>query len=190
MDSSALHIYICVCVYIYICIYDKLWHASFLSRCATSQWCHNGRDGVSHRQPHDYILNRLFRHRSKKKSKLRVTGLCVGNSQVTGGFPAQMASNAENDSVWWHHHVTKLISYYWTFGKGDQQSRLDHRKGPVLWGFDVNVFYSLKRCLIKVALKVIWHPAMFIWRHWKAMREANCHTHVSKEVFITYSSCE
>ena len=37
-------------------------------------------------------------------SKLRVTGLCVGNSPRTGEFPAQMASNAENVSIWWRHH--------------------------------------------------------------------------------------
>ena len=30
-----------------------------------------------------------------KTSKFRVTGLCAGNSPVTGEFPAQMASNAE-----------------------------------------------------------------------------------------------
>ena len=30
--------------------------------------------------------------------------LCAGNSPVTGEFLAQMASNAENISVWWHHH--------------------------------------------------------------------------------------
>ena len=53
-------------------------------------------------------LNCLFRHRSKKRSKLRVTGLCAGNSPVTGEFPAQMASNAENVSIWWRHHVIKL----------------------------------------------------------------------------------
>ena len=41
----------------------------------------------------------------KKKSKLRVTGLCVGDSMVTGEFPAQMASNAENASIWWRHHA-------------------------------------------------------------------------------------
>ena len=35
----------------------------------------------------------------RKKSKLRVTGLCAGNSPVTGEFPAQMASNAENVSI-------------------------------------------------------------------------------------------
>ena len=51
------------------------------------------------------LLNRLFRLRSKKTSKLRVTGLCAGNSPETGEFPAQMASNAENVSIWWRHHV-------------------------------------------------------------------------------------
>ena len=32
----------------------------------------------------------------KKTSKLRVTGLCGGNSPVTSELPTQMASNAEN----------------------------------------------------------------------------------------------
>ena len=45
-----------------------------------SRWRHNGHDSVSNHQPHDCLLNRLFRRRSKKTSKLRVTGLCVGNS--------------------------------------------------------------------------------------------------------------
>ena len=67
-------------------------------------WRHNGRDSVSNHQPHDCLLNRLFRRRSKKTSKLHVTGLCVGNSPGTGEFPAQMASNAENISIWWRHH--------------------------------------------------------------------------------------
>ena len=39
----------------------------------------------------------------EKTSKLRVTGLCAGNSPVTGEFPAQMASKAENVSMWWRH---------------------------------------------------------------------------------------
>ena len=40
----------------------------------------------------------------KNPSKLGVTGLCAGNSPVTGEFLAQMASNAENVSIWWRHH--------------------------------------------------------------------------------------
>ena len=46
----------------------------------TSRWRHNERDGVSNHQPHDCLLNRLFRRRTKKTSKLRVTGLCAGKS--------------------------------------------------------------------------------------------------------------
>ena len=52
--------------------------------------------GVSDHQPHDSLLSRLFRWRSKKASKLRVTGLCAGNSPATSEFPAQGASNVEN----------------------------------------------------------------------------------------------
>ena len=62
----------------------------------TLQWRHNGRGSVSNHQPHDCLLNRWFRRRSKKTSKLRVTGHCAGNSPGTGEFPVQMASNAEN----------------------------------------------------------------------------------------------
>ena len=51
----------------------------------------------------------FFRRRSKEISKLRVTGLCVENSPETGEFPAQMASNAENVSIWWRHHGV----YFW-----------------------------------------------------------------------------
>ena len=73
--------------------------------CYSLQWRHNEHNSVSNHQPHDCLLNRLFRCRSKKTSKLRVTGLCARNSPGTGEFPAQMASNAENISIWWRHHV-------------------------------------------------------------------------------------
>ena len=43
-------------------------------------WRHNDHVAVSNHQPHDCLLNRLFRRRSKKTSKLHVTGLCAGNS--------------------------------------------------------------------------------------------------------------
>ena len=79
-----------------ICLYYK-WHVTLQRR-------YNGCDGVSNHQPRDCLLNRLFGCRSKKTSKLRVTGLFAGDSPVTGEFPAQKASNAENVSIWWRHH--------------------------------------------------------------------------------------
>ena len=41
-------------------------------------------------------------------SKLRDTGPYAGNSPVASAFPAQMASNAENVSIWWRHHDCDL----------------------------------------------------------------------------------
>ena len=71
---------------------------------STLQWCHNGHEGISNHQPRHCLLNHLFRRRSKKISKFRVTGLCAGNSPVNGEFPTQMASNVENVCIWWRHH--------------------------------------------------------------------------------------
>ena len=47
---------------------------------STLQWRHNDHNGIWNHQHHGCLLNRLLGHRSKKTSKLRVTGLCAGNS--------------------------------------------------------------------------------------------------------------
>ena len=62
----------------------------------TLQWRHNERDGVSNYQHHDCLLNGLFRRKWQKTLNFRVTGPCAGNSHLTGEFPTQRASNAEN----------------------------------------------------------------------------------------------
>ena len=67
------------------------------------RWRHNERDSVSNHQPHDCLLNRLFRRRSKKTSKLRVTGLCVDrwiprtNGQLRGKCFHLMTSSWHQD---------------------------------------------------------------------------------------------
>ena len=58
-------------------------------------WRHNGRHGVSNHRHLDHLLNHLFRRRSKRIPKLRVTDIWKGNPPVTGGLPTQRASNAE-----------------------------------------------------------------------------------------------
>ena len=74
------------------------------------QWRRNERHGVSKDRRLDCLLNRLFKRRSRKTSKLPVTGLCAGNSPMAGEFPAQRASNVENVSIWWRHH--DVIMYF------------------------------------------------------------------------------
>ena len=73
----------------------KIWKTSFFHNIAlvrgmlakTLQRRHNESDDVSIHQRVDYMLNRLFRCRSKKPSKLRVTDRYEGNPPVTGCFP-------------------------------------------------------------------------------------------------------
>ena len=84
----------------------------FKNSAASLQWRNNERNGVSKHRRFDCLLNRLFRHRSKKISKLRVTGLREGNPTVTDGFPSQRASNEENVSSWWRHHHMLYFSPY------------------------------------------------------------------------------
>ena len=92
---------------VYYAMLSFIWGAMSLH---SLWWRHNGCDSVWNHQPRHCLLNRLFRRRSKKTWKLFVTGLCVGNSPGTGEFPAQMASYAENVSIWWRHHAGR-VSY-------------------------------------------------------------------------------
>ena len=71
--------------------------------------CHNDRYCVSNHRRLHLLLNRLSRRWWKRTSKLRVTGFCERNSPVTGEFPAQRASNAENVSISWRHHGPKIF---------------------------------------------------------------------------------
>ena len=84
----------------------------------------------------DCLLNRLFRRRSRKTSKLCITGLYEGNSLVTGEFPAQRASNAENVSIWWRHHEITLHNWY--------DHYLEHAQGRIL-----QTVYELTTKIIK-----------------------------------------
>ena len=62
------------------------------------------------------VYSTVYSGTDKKTSKLRVTGLCEGNSPVTGEFPTQMASHAENTSIWWHHHKLSTIKTDFHYG--------------------------------------------------------------------------
>ena len=143
---------------------------------------HNGRDSVSNRQPHDCLLNCLFRRRWKKTSKLRVTGLCVGNSPLTGEFPAQMASYAENVSIWWRHHGVRILwglksNFVWEndsmgllLGQTNRRinalyasrmkSTWDHSKTAVE---EVSVFRRLKWCSFNYHLYRMEQSALGTW---------------------------
>ena len=126
-------------------------------------WRHNGHDSVSNNQPHDCLLNWLFRRRSKKTSKLRVTGLCAGNSTGTGEFPAQMASKmfpfddvimCSNSSA----YVMKLLQ--------------SCAKPSILWPGN-HVWYENSAYVPLLSIKpAIWHPI------------THTHTHTHTDIHI------
>ena len=66
-------------------INEVRWHSP--ENSLPLQWHHNKCDGISNNQRPDCLLNHLFRRRSKKTTKLCVTGLREGNPPVTGGLP-------------------------------------------------------------------------------------------------------
>ena len=138
------------------------------------EWRHNGLDSVSNYQPRDCLLNRLFRRRSMKTTKPRFSGMCAGNSPGTGEFPAQMASNAENVSIWWRHHVktpfyqckdshynawdrreTIRIHYtlMWQINTCDEWGINDSRRGSAESGI---VLYPMSRGYRSTTIKVLW----------------------------------
>ena len=59
---------------------ESLHPISRVTSQMTLHWRHHDHHSVSNHQPHGYLFNLLFRRISNKTSKLRVTGLCVGNS--------------------------------------------------------------------------------------------------------------
>ena len=147
------------------------------------QWRHNERDGVSNHQSHDCLLDRLFRRRSKKTPKFRVTGLCAGNSPVTGEFPAQMASNAENVSIWWRHHewahfLNSIISQF-------------------LFCFVLFLFFRIVERLVtywEVSAQYSWYVTCQIWTWFKGSKSQFCKLKIifdgefSKRGLIPHSS--
>ena len=89
------------------------------------RWRHNGRDDVSNHKPNDCLLNRLFRRRSKKTSKLRVTGLCAGNSRGPVNSPHKrpvtrkmspfddvIMSNDNKSMMLWRYIWNPRLSFY------------------------------------------------------------------------------
>ena len=83
------------------------------------------------------------RRRSKKTPKPRVTGLCEGNSPVTGEFPAQRASSAENVSIWWRHHAS-IGEFTRNYSKGGNTLPSSHN----WYSKGVNFFIKLDKTYV------------------------------------------
>ena len=111
------------------------------------QWHHNKRDGVPKHRILDCLLNPSFRRRSKKKSKLRVTGFCEGNPRVTGGFPSQKSSNAEKFPF-----VDTIMSLSTWYQRGYVRDIVKKKHLSCWW-----VAHTFESCLASQTNTYVWH---------------------------------
>ena len=110
---------------------------------------------------YNMIMYIMFRCRSKKTSRLRVTGLFEGNPPMTGGFPSQKASNTENVSIWWCHHDFRIVItesqnyvyeifgyYYYVPGKLSIHLRAkNNQQNAQEWAFtSLELSYNITNC--------------------------------------------
>ena len=94
------------------------------------QWHHKDHDSISNHQPHGCLLNLLLRHRSKKTSKLRVTGLVWGIHRnrgiprtkgqlrekcfhlMTSSWFVRIPIDPNWNRVWWRHTCSSKAQYF------------------------------------------------------------------------------
>ena len=82
----------------------------------TLQWHQSGRESVSNHQPHHWLLNRLFRSRSKKTWMLPVTGLCAGGiHRSPHKWPVTWKMCPFDDDIMTRHWP---FGFYWSPNKG------------------------------------------------------------------------
>ena len=77
------------------------------------QWHHNGRDIVSNHQPHHpTVYSTVYSDADQRKHQSSASLAFVREIHrgPTDEFPTEMASNAENVSIWWRHHVFFVIA--------------------------------------------------------------------------------
>ena len=104
----------------------------------------------------------------------RVTGLCAGNSPVTGEFPSQKASYAENVSIWWRHHEyqacwytnrfnnAEIVSMIWFLHELMNDLRLNKQlsKQSCGWWFETSSSSLWRQCNVLRSnrlIKTSWH---------------------------------
>ena len=80
-------------------------------RLCTLQWRHKERDCFSNHRRLNCLLNSLSR-RIEENIKAQLHWSLWGDLPVTDGFPSQRASNRQNVSIWWRHHVHAGNPYY------------------------------------------------------------------------------
>ena len=121
----------------------------------TLWWRHNGHDGVSNHQPHDCLLNRLFRLRSKKHQS-------SASLAFVRGIHRWLVNSPHKWQVTW-----KMFPF------NDVIMEMNHLEGPKLpftkWNFSVlsdGHIHLLKIITTKCCMKAMWRSFCIDLSRW------------------------
>ena len=113
----------------------------------TFRWHHNGHDGVSNHQPHHCLLNRLFWCRSKKTSKLRLTGLCAGPVNSPHKWPVTRKMFPFDDVImstrWVKHFINRCLFFSYELLKN------------MIVGMWIHIIFPFSSCIF-VVTSYLW----------------------------------
>ena len=117
------------------------------------QWRHNVLNGISNHWPHDYSS---VYSGAKKTSKLCVTGLCEGNSPMTGEFPAKGPVTREIfpfDYVIMRRIITAHHTMMWCTNTRDKWGINDSTRGSAKSGI---VLFPMMRRYWSATIKLLY----------------------------------
>ena len=143
------------------------WHIRFsvnVSLGRALQWRHKERDGVSNHQPRDCLLNRLFRRRSTKTSKLRLTGLCEGNSPVNSPHkgPVTRKMFPFDDVIMVEFYMSTFIMGYKTYEEYVKKIYVLNMMRTMC----ITRYLRLAYIWAHRSYTTVWHVIVALWIRW------------------------
>ena len=166
-------------------VWDEIIHS--FPNFKALRWSHNGRDSVSNHQPHDYLLNRLFRRRSKKTSLAFVCGIHRGPVNSLHKWPVTRKMFPFDDvimsctvNVWeWTSNFITLYNkcnYFFMLGfklihvtkRGPKGMSMKTSQGPTIWPKEEYIYIYMRHvcpdniCQLRSSMDIMWFTCVII----------------------------
>ena len=138
-----------------VCVLCRVCHILL----GTLQWRHNECGGILNHRRLDCLLNHLFRCRSKKISKLSVTGLCEGMHQWPVDSPHKGPVMRKIFPFDDSHHVIQQAHWWSSCVDLQYMSRIMHRAHALLCFGEHPLKFSRLGYSFKTLLKIL--PTIF-----------------------------
>ena len=139
-------------------------HTERSTEVAALRWRHNDHAGVSNHQPHGCLLNSSFRRKSKKTSKLRVTGFVREIHRGPVNFPHKWPVTRKCFHLMtssWVSIVTLTNAWlFWYWGR-DIPGELGHHQGCWCHGSLRRHAISSHGIQCRINGTVVFHDARF-----------------------------